>query len=420
MMNLAHMLVWTVCSAGVSAEPGVNTADRVELIGVASVAGDERDRSRLRTVLGGKIPASRLGSFGSGIDYTGADNVYLACDDRGPGDGAYEFRTRVQRLRIVVDAGAEFERRVVVELMNTTLLSDEQGAGLTGYSGAFDATVPAREWPRFDPEAIRCVAGGAGGVGAGSFFLADEYGPRIDLFGPDGRRVRSLEVPAKFTIARPDRDGEMELPPSNARGRQANRGFEGLAISPDGSTFWAILQSPLIQDGGLDGDNNRVGRNVRVLELSTSAAGGGSTAREWVYPLNNSKDGVSEILAAGPERFLVLERDGKGGVEARRRGVYLADAKAASDVSGVDALPARDLPASITPMHKTLLVDFMDPRLSLMEASRGGMPEKIEGLCFGPDLPDGRKALIVTTDNDLKADVPTWIWVFAVSAGALE
>ena len=31
-------------------------------------------------------------------------------------------------------------------------------------------------------------------------------------------------------------------------------------------------------------------------------------------------------------------------------------------------------------------------------------PEKIEGLAFGPDLPDGRHLLLVTNDNDFEAD----------------
>jgi hypothetical protein len=41
------------------------------------------------------------------------------------------------------------------------------------------------------------------------------------------------------------------------------------------------------------------------------------------------------------------------------------------------------------------------------------MPEKIEGLALGPALADGRRTLVVTTDNDLKTENPSWFWVFA-------
>lgn len=48
-----------------------------------------------------------------------------------------------------------------------------------------------------------------------------------------------------------------------------------------------------------------------------------------------------------------------------------------------------------------------------------GFPEKIEGLAFGPDLADGRRLLIVTTDNDLSADTESWIWAFAIETRLL-
>jgi hypothetical protein len=41
------------------------------------------------------------------------------------------------------------------------------------------------------------------------------------------------------------------------------------------------------------------------------------------------------------------------------------------------------------------------------------MPEKIEGLSFGPALADGRRTLLVSTDNDLIPENPTLVWVFA-------
>jgi len=63
-----------------------------------------------------------------------------------------------------------------------------------------------------------------------------------------------------------------------------------------------------------------------------------------------------------------------------------------------------------------MVVDFMDRRHKLAGPE---MPEKIEGLAFGPDLADGRKLLVVTSDNDLKDDVPSHIWLFAVDTADL-
>ena len=48
------------------------------------------------------------------------------------------------------------------------------------------------------------------------------------------------------------------------------------------------------------------------------------------------------------------------------------------------------------------------------------MPEKIEGLAFGPDLEDGRRLLLVTSDNDFVSQNPSYIYAFAVPRKALE
>ena len=44
--------------------------------------------------------------------------------------------------------------------------------------------------------------------------------------------------------------------------------------------------------------------------------------------------------------------------------------------------------------------------------------EKIEGMAWGPDLPDGRHLLYVTSDNDLVPDGKTQIYAFAVDTSA--
>jgi hypothetical protein len=48
------------------------------------------------------------------------------------------------------------------------------------------------------------------------------------------------------------------------------------------------------------------------------------------------------------------------------------------------------------------------------------MPEKIEGLAFGPILPGGRISLLVTSDNDFFATNDSNIYVFAIDATDLN
>jgi hypothetical protein len=85
-------------------------------------------------------------------------------------------------------------------------------------------------------------------------------------------------------------------------------------------------------------------------------------------------------------------------------------------VSKVAKLPATGLPAGVKAVTKELFLDLLDPAFGLAGKNS---PEKIEGLAFGPDLPDGRHLLLVTTDNDMKADEPTYFFAFAIDKGDL-
>jgi hypothetical protein len=87
--------------------------------------------------------------------------------------------------------------------------------------------------------------------------------------------------------------------------------MEGLAISPDGTRLYGIMQSPLIQDGALDGSTppKRIGTNNRIVEINLETGG----IREFLYQLDDPGNGANEILAVSDHEFLVIERDGKAG-----------------------------------------------------------------------------------------------------------
>jgi hypothetical protein len=87
------------------------------------------------------------------------------------------------------------------------------------------------------------------------------------------------------------------------------------------------------------------------------------------------------------------------------------DLSKATDISGMAQIPAKALPENIVPVKRDDFLDFLAPEWNLAGAA---MPEKIEGLTFGPTLPDGRKTLLVGTDNDFESNAASLIWVFAV------
>jgi hypothetical protein len=372
-------------------------AAKVVLIGRGSIPGTATDNSGLTDVLPDGTPHNRLGAIGSGIAYTGHGNRYVLIADRGPHDGAVAYYCRFHVFDIPVTPGED--PAVKPSLLSTTLLADPEGRPYVGLATALgDRPEPG---PRLDPEGVRVARNG-------NVYVSDEYGPFVLEFDPQGRQVRPLKVPDKFRVAHPGPGPKEEGWPNNTAGRQTNRGMEGLALAPDGRKLYGIMQSCLLQDGRFDEKKKYVvGRNIRILEIDTQA----DATREFVYPLDDPRHGVNEVVAVNDHVFLVLERDNKAGDEARFKKLCRIDLEGATDVSGVTALPESGLPPGVAAVKKSVLLDLLDPALGLKGP---GLPEKFEGLAFGPDLPDGRHLLLVTTDNDLEADQPSLFYAFAI------
>jgi hypothetical protein len=249
-------------------------------------------------------------------------------------------------------------------------------------------------------------------------------------------------VPDKFLIANPSGDlangASVELT-TNTSGRQANRGMEGLAITPDGRMLVGIMQSALIQDNGLNTATppGRRGLNNRILTIDVET---GAT-REYVYTLDaiGNGRGVNEILAINDHEFLVLERDNRSLVPTPpaaaqtpiRKRIYKIDLNkpGLTDVSGIASLPETGAGlATATPpivaVTKTLFLDLLDPSYVVDATAtppktiKDVIAEKPETLTWGPDLPDGRQLLYVVSDNDLSPENPTQIYAFAIDAAA--
>ena len=390
----------TLCVAATIATSGAQGA--VSLVGTGSLPANASDLSGLTGALENGGSKTLLGAFGSGIAYTGQGNRFIGVPDRGPNAARYNaavddttsFQARFHDIDVAVSGAT-----VTPTLVKTTLLTNEAGAPLNGLSSGFDATNSSAG-TRFDPEAVRVSRDGQ------SIFISDEYGPFVYQFDrATGRRIRVFNVPAKFKIATPTAQSATEIS-GNTSGRVANRGMEGLAITPDGSTLIGIMQNPLIQDGG------RNGLNVRMLVIDVATG----TTRELVYQLDNRSYGANEIVAVSSTEFLLIERDGSAGTAAVQKKVYRINIAAATDVSAIAVLPLTGLPVGTVAATKSVFIDLLSPSFNLSGAT---FPEKIEGLALGAQLPDGRLTLVVTNDNDFLPANPNNFYVFAFNLADL-
>ena len=180
---------------------------------------------------------------------------------------------------------------------------------------------------------------------------------------------------------------------SNTVGRVANKGMEGLAITPDGTTLVGIMQNSLIQDAA------QKGAAAKLLRIVTIDIASGNVTHQYAYLLSTGT-GVSEILALNNQEFLVDERDGKGrgnGDSANIKHLFKISLAGATDVSGMDGLTAAS-----HAVPKTLFLDLVG-LLTSNGIAAGNIPAKIEGISFGPDVKQGKinvHTLWIANDND--------------------
>lgn len=440
-MKHARLAGWTTLILGSAVATTSALNPGVTLIGTGVIPGNALDLSGLagsqicqRDNLSVCIDQATLGGLGSAVTYTGFDNVFLAVPDRGPFDGRTNvpYFDRFHFLHITVNPEASFPNIKTV-LLDTRFLQGERNRHFVGDAYAFDTANP-RAARRFDPEGVSVSI-------FGNFFVSDEYGPYINEFDRRGHLLRRIRVPERFLLdpaaGHPsgDLDGDgnsFELYPSfNVTGRQANRGMEGLTITPNGRTLVGIMQNALIQDHGVAPtatSMGRVGVNNRIVTIDLLT---GKT-REYVYVMDavNQGRGVNEMLAINDHEFLVLERDNRSLVPTppnaaqtpNLKRIYKIDlaTPGLTDVSGVDSLPQGALDPSIVPVAKTLFLDLLDPsyQVSATQTIKNVIAEKIEGMAWGPNLKDGRHLLYVFSDNDLTPGLPTQIYAFAIDGVA--
>lgn len=221
------------------------------------------------------------------------------------------------------------------------------------------------------------------------------FDPFVRVADPAGAFVRELPLPPVFHMA-------------EDRGPHHNFALESLSLSADGADVWIVNEGPLVQDGALATWKPRPAP-VRLTRLDAST---GEIRAQVVVELDPihaapipidafALNGITEILALDSTRLLVLERALAVGVGFDVR-LYEVDVSGATDVRDVESLAG----ASYRPASKRLLMNFRDVGLQSVD--------NLEGMAFGDRLPDGRRTLVLVSDDNFNAAQVTQFVVLAV------
>jgi hypothetical protein len=199
---------------------------------------------------------------------------------------------------------------------------------------------------------------------------------------------------------------------------RTNLAFESLNVTPDQRDLVTAAEGALAQDG--PAANLGQSSFARLLQYRLSSGRPGS---EYVYVVNPVAEmpvpptafrvnGLVELLPLdNVATMLAMERSFSVGAPGLGNTVWLYEisTRGATDVAAHFSLYPNGVsqpPLSFTPVTKRLILN--------VEADLGIEPDNLEGMAFGPALPDGRLPLILVSDNNFAPSQATQFIVLAV------
>jgi hypothetical protein len=311
----------------------------------------------------------------SGLSYDAERGVYYVIADRSASGPARVF---------TLSARVNNDKLETPSIIGMAVLSNTPDAPYTGQN--------------FDGEGIAFP----GGV---TMFVSSEGGggpgqqPAIEQFSLYGGHLGSLKVPVNLQIG------------------GNNLSFEGLALSPSGRSLFVSMEGPIPTDG-LTSDNR--GR-IRIQRYRQDDLGVFQPAEQYFYLTAPGRDatelGVSELIALSDSELLVLERGfvaGKGNTVR----IFRASLVNADDVSRAITLNN----PSLRPLTKSLFLDLAACPTSGATQQPGAVQandllDNFEGMALGPDLGQGRRLMLLVSDDNSGSTQTTRLVALAVRLG---
>ena len=309
----------------------------------------------------------------SGIDYNPVDtSYYIISDDRSEKNPARFYKARITINKNKIDT---------VAFTDVTFLKNKEG---NNYPNS--QTDP---YHTPDPEAMRYnttnntlvwCSEGERIVKPGKTVLEDGGITEIDTIG---NYIDTFQLPSQLQMH------------SYESGPRQNSVFEGVTFADDYKTLFVNVEEPLYDDGSRAGLNDTTGI-TRILQFDIDTK---KPVAQYAYildpvahapiPANAFKiNGIPDILFLEKNKFLVIERSYSTGRFGCTIKVFVADISFAENIDSVASLKNK---TGLKTATKKLLLNMDDLGISIYN---------IEGVTFGPILPDGKRSLLFVSDNN--------------------
>jgi hypothetical protein len=323
----------------------------------------------------------------SGIDYDAQnDRYFLICDDRSAINPARFYTIKLVFGNSGIDSVKWLDVQSLLQANGKTYPSSKEDPAKTP-----------------DPEAIRYDASKNQLVwtSEGERIIRDKEiiltNPAIIRMSLNGQYLDTLPLPANLLMH------------ATEKGPRQNGVLEGMCFDNDFKTLYVNVEEPLYEDGPrADLTPNQAW--IRIYQYDTKA--NKNTAQfaylldPVAYPAKPATafkiNGVPDIYAIGNNKLLVMERSFSTGRLPCTIKIFQVDLSQAEDISKTASLIASP-PAK--PLNKKLLLNMDNLGMHI---------DNVEGMCFGPTLPNGHKTLVMVADNNFQLFETTQFFLFEI------
>lgn len=330
--------------------------------------------------------------FGSAVTFKGynanGEPEFYAVTDRGPNADAPKYNNNGIITESKIFPCPEFTPSIAVitvkdtgaEVTSVIELKDSEGNTISGLPlepgmvGSTGETALDINMNNIGYDADGLDTEGIAVDSEGNFYLCDEYGPFIVKVAPDGTILEKYSPGNGL--------------PEVISNRIANRGFEGLTITPSGKIL-ASVQSVL----DINGETSKTACFTRIVEFDPTT----KETKMYAYPVdlsmyNSPKDcKIGDIYAIDDNTLLVIEQ-GKLKDKTMTNNIYKVDLSKATDITGM-LYEGKEL--EYAPSADVLDINFIEKELYINLREKGWIAEKAEGICMTSD-----NKIVVINDND--------------------
>jgi hypothetical protein len=323
----------------------------------------------------------------SGIDYVPKQKLYyLISDDRSAINPARFYTAKIFFTPTKIDS--------VVFVGVTTLLAAN---GKPYPNSKQDPKhTPDPEALRYNPKTNHFIWSSEGERIVNSKDTVLEN-PAVTIISTDGKYIDTFPLPKNLLMH------------ATEKGPRQNGVFEGLTFADNYKTLFVNVEEPLYEDGPRADitDNNAT---IRILKYDIATK---KCIAQYAYKLDPiaheaiAKDafkinGIPDILSIGNNKMVVMERSFSTGRMACTIKIFEADLNDATNILNT---------ASVLNKNKII---YAKKKLILNMDDLGIYVDNVEGMTFGPDLPNGHKSMIMVVDNNFSLLEKTQFFLFEV------